>query len=45
MGAEIDRLEVQIEAEAAKASKQLDDIVKKLGLLAEGISAIKNSVV
>ena len=43
MGAEIDRLEVQIEAEAAKASKQLDDIVKKLGLLAEGISAIKSN--
>lgn len=43
MGAEIDRLEVQIEAEAAKASKQLDDIVKKLGLLAEGISAIRSN--
>lgn len=43
MGSEIDRLEVQIEAEASKANSQLDNLVKKLGLLAEGISAIRNN--
>lgn len=43
MGAEIDRLEVQIETEAAKANHELDLLVKKLSLLAEGISAIKSN--
>ena len=33
MGAEIDRLEVQVEAQAIKANNQLDDLVGKLDAL------------
>lgn len=42
MGADIDRLEVQVEAEAKDANKQLDDLAAKLGLVAKALSSITN---
>ena len=44
MGAEIDSLEIAVKTTAEDASKSLDELIKKLGLVAEGISALtKNS--
>lgn len=42
MGAEIDRLEVQIEAEATKANSQLDSLAKKLGIVQESLSRLNS---
>lgn len=42
MGAEIDRLEVQIEAEATKANSQLDSLVKKLDIVQESLSRLNS---
>ena len=44
MGAETDSLEIAVKTTAEDASKSLDELIKKLGLVAEGISALtKNS--
>ena len=43
MGAEIDRLEIQIEAEATRANSQLDNLVKKLGIVQESLSRLNSS--
>lgn len=44
MGAEVDSLEIVIESTADEANKSLDELIEKLGLVAEGLSALtKNS--
>ena len=43
MGAEIDRLEVQVEAQATKANNQLDKLVGKLNSLSNSLSHINSS--
>lgn len=43
MGAEIDRLEVQVEAQATKANNQLDKLVGKLDSLSNSLSHINSS--
>lgn len=40
MGNEIDRLEIQVEAEASKASKQLDILIKKLGNVSSALNGV-----
>lgn len=40
MGTEIDRLEIQIEAQAQKANKQMDELISKLGKMAGSMSGI-----
>lgn len=39
MGAEVDSLEIVIESTADEANKSLDELIEKLGLVAEGLSA------
>ena len=39
--AEVDSLEISVKTTADEASKSLDELIKKLGLVAEGISALK----
>ena len=44
MGAEVDSLEIAVQTTAGEASKSLDLLIRKLGLVAEGLSSItKNS--
>lgn len=44
MGAEVDSLEIVIESTADEANESLDELIEKLGLVAEGLSALtKNS--
>lgn len=43
MGAEIDRLELQVEAQATKANNQLDKLVGKLNSLSNSLSHINSS--
>lgn len=43
MGVEIDRLEVQVEAQATKANNQLDALVKKLDALSGSLSHLNSS--
>lgn len=44
MGAEVDSLEIVIESTADEANKSLDELIEKLGLVAERLSALtKNS--
>lgn len=43
MGSEIDRLEVQVEAQATKANNQLDKLVGKLDSLSNSLSHINSS--
>lgn len=43
MGAEIDRLEVQVQASAAKANSALDNLTKKLETLSSSLSKINGS--
>ena len=43
MGAEIDRLEVQVEASATKANNALDNLTKKLKALSGSLSRINGS--
>lgn len=43
MGVEIDRLEVQVEAQATKANNQLDKLVGKLNSLSNSLSHINSS--
>ena len=43
MGAEIDRLELQVEAQATKANNQLDKLVGKLDAVANSLSHINTS--
>ncbi len=44
MGAEIDSLEIAVKTTADEANKSLDGLIKKLGLVAEGLAAMtKNS--
>lgn len=40
MGAEIDSLEIAVKTTANEANKSLDGLIKKLGLVAEGLSAL-----
>lgn len=42
MGTEIDRLEIQIETQASKANRQLDELISKLGKLAGSLSGINS---
>nr|DAP78960.1 MAG TPA: minor tail protein [Bacteriophage sp.] len=42
MGTEIDRLEIQIEARASKANRQLDELITKLGKLSGSLSSINS---
>lgn len=42
MGTEIDRLEIQIETQANKANRQLDELISKLGRLAGSLSSINS---
>lgn len=42
MGTEIDRLEIQIETQASKANRQLDELISKLGKLAGNLSSINS---
>lgn len=42
MGTEIDRLEIQIETQASKANRQLDELISKLGKLAGSLSSINS---
>ncbi len=42
MGAEIDRLEIQVEAQAAKANAQLDNLVKKLDRVSASLSGVNS---
>lgn len=42
MGAEIDRLEVQVEAQATKASTQLDILVRKLDRVPASLSGVNS---
>lgn len=42
MGTEIDRLEVQVEAQATKASAQLDILVKKLNRVSASLSGVNS---
>ena len=44
MGAEIDRLEVQVEAQASKANTQLDKLIGKLGTLSGSIDRINSGL-
>lgn len=52
MGAEVDRLEVQVEAQASKANKQLDSLINKLervstaltGVNASGLTGFANGI-
>ena len=41
--AEVDSLEISVKTTADEASKSLDELIKKLGLVAEGISALKKN--
>lgn len=41
--AEIDSLEIKIQSAASKVNESLDVLVRKLGLVAEGINAISNN--
>lgn len=43
MGAEIDRLEVQVEAQAAKANAQLDKLIGKLNNVASALTGVNNN--
>lgn len=43
MGAEIDRLEVQVEAQAARANSQLDKLVGKLNTVASSLSHLNSN--
>lgn len=40
---EIDSLEIKIQSDAEYANKKLDDLIKKIGLVEDGISAVGNS--
>lgn len=40
MGAEVDSLEIAVQATTDEANKSLDTLIKKIGLVAEGISAL-----
>lgn len=40
MGAEVDSLEIAVQTTADEANKSLDTLIKKIGLVAEGISAL-----
>lgn len=40
MGAEVDSLEIAVQTTANEANKSLDTLIKKIGLVAEGISAL-----
>lgn len=42
MGAEIDRLEVQVEAQATKANNQIDKLVAKLNVLSSSLSNVNS---
>lgn len=42
MGTEIDRLEIQVETQAGKANRQLDELISKLGRLAGSLSSINS---
>lgn len=42
MGMEVDSLEIGIQSNADKASKSLDNLITKLGVMAKGISAISS---
>jgi len=42
LGTEIDRLEIQIETQASKANRQLDELISKLGKLAGSLSGINS---
>lgn len=42
MGTEIDRLEIQIETQASKANRQLDELISKLGKMAGSLSSINS---
>lgn len=42
MGTEIDRLEIQVETQASKANRQLDELISKLGKLAGSLSSINS---
>ena len=42
MGTEIDRLEIQIETQASKANRQLDELISKLGKLAGNLASINS---
>ena len=44
MGAEIDRLEVQVEAQATKANNQLDKLVTKLDNAPDTLSNLVTSL-
>ena len=41
--AEVDSLEISVKTTADESSKSLDELIKKLGLVAEGISALKKN--
>ena len=40
MGTEIDRLEIQVEAQAASANKQLDALIAKMNSVSKSMSGI-----
>lgn len=40
---EIDSIEIKIQSDAENANKKLDDLIKKIGLVKDGISAVGNS--
>lgn len=42
LGTEIDRLEIQVETQASKANRQLDELISKLGKLAGSLSSINS---
>ena len=42
MGTEIDRLEIQVETQASKANRQLDELISKLGKLAGSLASINS---
>lgn len=43
MGTDIDRLEIQVEAEARKANQQLENLIRKLDRVATSLSSINGS--
>lgn len=45
MGTEIDRLEIQIEAKASKANRQLDELITKLGKVSGSLTGINTGCI
>lgn len=43
MGAEIDRLEIEVEAQASKANKQLDNLINKLERVSSALTGVNTS--